>query len=78
MLLFWLDHETRSFSDLFQPGMLVVAMIYVLPAWLICQAHFIWFRKLNWNPPALWALITGIPWSFILVMMLLSWKMGRW
>jgi hypothetical protein len=75
--LFWLDHETQSIADLFKPGNLVALMLYFFPTWLICSLLYTLFQKWNSKNSFAWSLVLGIPAGFALMVLVLSWWMGR-
>ena len=68
--LFWLDHETKSISDLFKPGNLVALLIYYVPTFLITYLIYLFFHKKWDNKKSLiGAILIGIPASFALIML---------
>jgi len=77
LALFSLDHETQSVGDLFTPGNLVALMLYFFPTWLICSLLYTLFLKLNNKNSFAWSLVLGIPAGFLLMVLILSWWMGR-
>lgn len=66
--LFYLDHETRSFADLFKIGNLIALAFYFIPAFFITFFLFVKFRqKKSQETSMLLAFAIGIPVSFALV-----------
>ncbi|HKC37679.1 MAG TPA: hypothetical protein VKB95_16495 [Chitinophagaceae bacterium] len=75
--LFWFDHETGTFADLVTPGNLVALVIYFTLTFLLCGFLFYLFSKITSKRSFALAHLIGIPAGFILVILLLSWSMGR-
>lgn len=70
--LFYLDRETKTFSDLLTPGNLVALLIYFLPTYSICVILYHYFkRKLPEGKSIIWSAIIGIPIGFLIVIGLL-------
>ena len=60
--LFYLDHETRSVTDLFKIGNLVALFIYYVPTFLITYLFYIFYNKRYVMKKSIrLSLITGIP-----------------
>ena len=67
-LLFSLDKDTHTFSDLLKPGNLAALVVYYLPTFLICFLLFRYFiHKQKGSRSTLLSLTIGIPLSFVLV-----------
>jgi len=70
--IFYLDHETKSVSQLFDTGNLVALVIYFLPTFFISFFLYnIFSRKKTKRKSLILSLLTGIPLGFILVMIIL-------
>src|SRR5690242_13301261 len=78
LFLFWLDHETKSVADLIQIGNLVALVIYFIPTFLLCSfLYFLLHKIMSWDNSFTLAHFIGIPAGFTLIILLLSWSMGR-
>jgi len=77
LLLFYIDHETRSITDLFKPVNLVALMIYFIPTGLVCFGIYAFLQFRGNKNCLLWSLVIGIPVGFGLVILALSFFMGR-
>ena len=78
LFLFWLDRETKSVTDLLQPGSLVVLVIYFVPTFLLCSfLYFLLHKIMSWNSSFTLAHFIGIPAGLAFVIFVLSWNMGR-
>lgn len=76
ILLFRLDEETHSFSDLVAPGNLIVLIVYILPTYLLCLVLFLLFnRAYSPGKSAVRAMAIGIPPGLILVMCFFWWTL---
>lgn len=75
--LFSVDKDTHSISDLFKPGNLVALLIYFVPTWLLCYALYKMFERRNNKNSFALALGIGIPGGFAIVIIVLSFAMGR-
>lgn len=78
LVLFLTDRETTGIIDLFTPPNLFALFLYAIPTTLLCFLLF-WllqrgFRK---NISYLITLTLGIPFGFMLMILLLSYMMGR-
>lgn len=77
-LLFSIDKDTHSVSDLFKPGNLGALIVYYLPTFLICFGLFRYFvYKQKESRSLTLSLTIGIPLSFVIVicalLMLKNW-----
>ena len=67
-LLFSIDKDTHSVSDLFKPGNIAALIVYYLPTFLICFGLFRLFIYKQKGPRSLTLSLTiGIPLSFVIV-----------
>lgn len=68
LLLFSIDKDTHSFSDLLKRGNIAALVVYFLPTFLICLALFRYFiYKQKGSRSLTLSLSIGIPLSFVLV-----------
>lgn len=73
IILIWLDHETKSWSDVFSRNIIIALVVYGLPALLVVSLVYNKLRKLlNIGVSLAVAIIAGIPPTFILVILFLS------
>jgi hypothetical protein len=78
LLLFSIDKDTHSFSDLFKPENIGALIIYFTPAFIICAGlYFLLARRRNAKSSFIIALAAGIPVSFTLIILSLMFYMGR-
>jgi positive regulator of sigma E activity len=78
LFLFWLDKDTKVFSDLVQPGNLVALIIYFTPTFLLCSLlYYLFNKRMSWDNSFVLAHFIGIPVGFAAVILLLLWNMGR-
>lgn len=75
--LFSIDKDTHSLYDLFKPGNLVALTLYFVPTYLVCYALYSMFGRRGRKNRTSLALILGIPVGFMLVIVILSYMMGR-
>jgi hypothetical protein len=75
--LFSIDKGTHSFYDFLKPGNLVALTLYFLPTYLVCYALYSIFHKRGHKNKNTLALSIGIPLGFTLVIVVLSFMMGR-
>ena len=77
-LLFSIDKDTHSVTDLFKPGNLVALILYFTPTYLITTLTYKLFRKKHDKPfSMLSALTIGISVGFAVVIVVMSFWMGR-
>jgi hypothetical protein len=67
--LFYLDYETRQFSDLLKDGNLVALVFYVVPAYLAFAFFHHWFQRWNVRWSAALAFVVGVPMAIALTML---------
>jgi len=78
LVLFWLDKDTKAFTDLVQPGNLVALIIYFLPTFLLCSLlYYLFNKRMSWDNSFVLAHFIGIPVGFAGVILLLLWNMGK-
>lgn len=77
LFLFSLDKDTHSIADLFKPGNFFALLLYFFPSYLISYFFYYLFRKSNNKNATLWSLVLGIPSGVFIVVVLLSFWMGR-
>jgi len=67
----YLDHETRSIMDLFNPGNIFGLSLYFVPAFLLSVLFYKIFSKKHYPLKSLvYALLAGVPLAFTLVILL--------
>jgi hypothetical protein len=71
-LLFSLDKDMHSFSDLFKMWNLIAAVFYIIPAVTFSSILYTLFRRIYSESKSLWAMALGIPGGFAIVMSILS------
>ena len=68
----YLDHETKSIADLFKPGNIMALMLYFIPTFAISSWFFkLFLGKKDRVNSIVFALLSGIPVGFTLVIVLL-------
>jgi hypothetical protein len=77
LIIFSMDRETTSFSQLFLVGNLIALALYGIPTWLLTVGLDRLFMKLEWKHSLTWSLVLGLPAGFMIVMVLLAINMGR-
>lgn len=75
--LFYLDKDTKNFFYLFKPGNLIALIIYFIPTYLLCFSLYKILERRNNKNSFILALSIGVPVGFILVIVTLSFFMGR-
>lgn len=71
LCLGYLDHETRSITDLFTPSNIFALLLYFVPAFLCSLLFYKYFSKKHYPLKSLaYALLAGMPLGFTLVILL--------
>lgn len=71
-VLFSLDKDMHTFSDLLKPGNLVALIVYFIPTFFICGfLSELFSRQLSTSKSLLLSLTIGIPLSFTLIIITL-------
>ena len=79
LLLFSIDRETHSISDLGKPENIGAFVLYFVPSFAICLYLYSMFaRKRSKSDSVFLSLLIGIPLSFAVVITTLMFVMKRW
>jgi hypothetical protein len=71
LLLFAIDKDTHSLSDLLKPGNLAALLLYFIPTYTISSLlHRVFARKYREGKSLLLGMLIGVPLSFILIITL--------
>jgi hypothetical protein len=77
-ILFSIDKDTHSFTDLLRPGNLAVLVVYFFPAFATSSLLYrIVRRTRNWLDSLTMSVFVGIPVSFIITITVMAKLLGR-
>lgn len=66
-ILFWLDYETKQFSDLLTPGNLAALALYFIPTFFIAGFLFEFLKKIGMKRALVFSILLGVPTSIALL-----------